>query len=99
MADKKRIVDEDIAALFTTRGMSYGLEPSVAESEAIKRIKRNLMTLDGQTQKAKELSLDEYRRFKSLPKEERDQILRYAKERAVPVPQAAHEYFSDAARN
>jgi hypothetical protein len=90
---KKQLVDQDIATLFST-DFSYGMDKELVKSEAIKRIKRSLPTLDSKTQRITQERLKLYENFEHLTTQEHQKILQYAKMHKVTVEEATR-----AARN
>lgn len=92
---KKQLVDQDIATLFST-DFSYGLDKELVKSEAIKRIKRSLPTLDSKTRRIQEERLEAYHGFEQLTPDEHKAILQYAKTHQVSVEEATKQR---AARN
>ena len=90
------VIDTVLATMYANDAHGYhGVDVRVFKSEAIKRIQRELETLDKKTRSHIEpdanYRLEEFNEFSHLPDTMRQEVLRVAKERRISIEQAYKE--------
>lgn len=89
----EQAIDTVLSTLFATDASGYHfLEPKVVKSEAIKRIRRSLESIDAHMRKPIEdrtrYRLEQFEEFSTLPERKREEVLRLAKERHITIEEA-----------
>jgi hypothetical protein len=90
------VIDTVLSTMYANDAFGYqGVDARVFKSEAIKKIQRELETLDKKTRTHIEpdikYRLEEFRDFSHLPDQLRQDVLRLAKERRISIEQAYKE--------
>ena len=92
MAKNTQVIDQTIATLYARDLKDYGIDATVLDDEAKRRISKALATLDATVRKEKvsdtNYRLDRFRKFHKLPVEDKHEVVRLAKEKNIPIEDA-----------
>lgn len=91
-----QVIDTVLSTMYANDAGGYqGVDEKIFKSEGIKRIQRELETLDKKTRSHIEpdtnYRLEEFKEFSHLPDTIRQEVLRLAKERRISIEQAQKE--------
>lgn len=90
---EERAIDRDLATLFSTDASGYHFhDPAIVKSEAIRRIRRTLDSIDAHTRKPLEdktkYRLEQFEEFSTMPERRREEVMRLARERQISIEEA-----------